>query len=157
MDAPGFTDLREPVFEERPAMRLAGLSGDFAREQMDQIPALWQRFNAELLSLPSGAWVGEATYGVVYPTPIMRYVCAVGLTQAATLPHGWVEENIPARHYAIFAETGGVAAIRRVWPAIFNHWLPHSGRKLAPGALLESYPPSWPQSGDFEIWIPLEP
>ena len=59
--------------------------------------------------------------------------------------------------YAVFAATGGVTMIRRVWVTIWTDWLPKSTIKLAQSKpMLEWYPEDWVRSGDFEIWVPIE-
>ena len=139
-----------------PALRIAGLSGEYTRETTVEIPKQWDDFNAQLAASEYRAV--ESTYGVVYPMALMRYVSGIELPEGAAVPEPWAEVTVPAQRYAVFAETGGIEAIRAAWQMIFSEWLPKSGLELTPppsGAMLERYPEDWLLSGDFEIWLPL--
>jgi AraC family transcriptional regulator len=144
----------QPRLVEMPALRIAGLSGEYTRETTSEIPGQWDRFNAQLAQSTEYR-DATYTYGVVYPLARMRYVCGIELTGDAAVPEPWVEVTVPAQRYAVFAETGGIEAIRVAWTAIFAEWLPKSGMELASGAMIERYPENWIDSGDFEIWLPL--
>ena len=145
--------LREPKFVDGGRMRVAGFEGFYTREQTAEIPAQWERFNAVLETADGRA--DEWTYGVTYPLPVMRYLTAIALEEGAPLPADWVEEEVPARRYAVFAEGGGVEGIRKTWMAIFAEWLPGSGMKVAGEPMLERYDDEWMRTGEFEIWIPV--
>jgi len=147
--------LAEPGYVDGPAMRVVGLSGEYTREQTGEIPRQWEQFNGELYRAGLPGRVDDWTLGVVYPTAPMRYVTGVEIDAAADTPAGWVEVTVPAQRYAVFRETGGVAAIRRVWMTIFSDWLPKSGVKVGEGPMVERYPEDWVTTGDFEIWIPV--
>jgi len=151
MDAE-LVELAEPRYVDGGEMRVAGLSGEYTREQTSEIPKQWDKFNAELFA---AGLADDWTYGVVYPLATMRYVTGVVVAQDAVVPEGWVEVAVPAQRYAVFAATGGIAMIRRVWVTIFTEWLPKSGMKPTDGPMLERYPEDWASSGDFEIWIPV--
>ena len=154
MDDVELVTLPEPRLVDVPDMHVAGLSMDYTRERMGEIPQQWERFNTELDQ--SGLPARVASYGVVYPMATMRYLTAVDTDPGAKLPEGWMHETIPAQRYAIFAATGGIPMIRRVWVTIWTDWLPKSGIKLAQGKpMLEWYPEDWVRSGDFELWIPV--
>ena len=143
----------QPRLVEMPALRIAGLSGEYTRKTTAEIPKQWDEFNAQLAA--SEYHAAGSTYGVVYPLARMRYVSGIELADGAAAPEAWVEVTVPAQRYAVFAETGGVEAIRAAWQAIFAEWLPKSGLELTSGAMLERYPEDWLVSGDFEIWLPL--
>ena len=148
-------ELAEPRYADVPEMHVAGLSEEYTRERMGDIPKQWERFNAELAQsqLPSRV----ASFGIIYPEATMRYLTVVEAAPGATLPVGWISATIPAQRYAIFASTGGSAMIRRVWVTIWTEWLPKSATKLAQGQpMLEWYPEDWIRSGDFEIWLPVQ-
>jgi AraC family transcriptional regulator len=66
---------------------------------------------------------------------------------------------VPKREYAVFQHRGHVAGVRSTFVAIWNDWLPKSGRQVAEAPSFERYGPEFnPQTGlgGFEIWIPLE-
>ena len=143
--------LAEPRYVDAPALRIAGLTGEYTREQTIDIPKQWDKFNADLFA---AGLADNWTYGVVYPLATMRYVTGVEV-QGASFPPSWTEVIIPAQRYVVFAETGGLPNIRPVWMTIFQSWLPKSGLKAADGPMLERYPADWVTSGNFEIWIPV--
>lgn len=147
--------VKVPRVVEGGAMRVAGTSAEYTRETTGEIIGQWMRFNAELPSLEV-VRLPEETYGVIYPLAKMRYVCAVERVGDWPLPAGWVEVEVPAQRYAVFADTGGVARIRELWPAIYGEWLPGSGMETTDGPMLEKYPGDWVTSGDFEIWVPVK-
>jgi AraC family transcriptional regulator len=148
--------LKEPKIVSGETLHFAGIDGHYTRERTGDIPALWDRFNPMLYAsaLKPADW--EVTYGVIYPGEPMRYLCGIGVDGQTPLPEAWVQVEIPPQRYAIFAETGGVAAIRAVWPLIYSEWLPRSGYKTTGGPMLERYDAGWNKAGDFEIWIPVE-
>ncbi len=145
-------ELPQPRFVDGGAMRVAGLTGSYTREQTGDIPKQWDRFNGELdrSGLPY-----DDTLGVVYPLATMQYVSGVEIQPDAALPEGWVEVTVPPQRYAVFAGAGGIPTIRQFFAAIFMEWLPKSGKKVADGPMIERYPHTWVTSGDFEIWIPV--
>ena len=145
--------LADPSFVDGKRMRLAGLEGHYTREQVEQVPGQWDRFNAVLDDAPGRA--DEWTYGVIYPNEVMRYLTALALEESAALPAGWVEAEVPERRYAVFAEGGGVEGIRKAWMSVFSEWLPKSGMKVAGEPMLERYDDDWIKTGKFEIWIPV--
>jgi AraC family transcriptional regulator len=146
-------ELAPPKYIDAPAMRVAGLSGEYTRATTDQIPKQWEKFNAQLFA---AGLADDWTLGVVYPTALMRYITGVEIAADAPVPEGWIVVTVPAQRYAIFAETGGIPAIRRAFAAIFTEWLPRSGMKPSDGPMIERYPEDWMTSGNFEIWIPLQ-
>jgi len=146
-------ELAEPRYVDGAEMRVAGLSGEYTREQTAEIPGQWEQFNGQL---ERSGLAYDSTLAVVYPLARMRYVSGIEVAPEAALPEGWVEVTVPAQRYAVFAETGGVPSIRRAWVTIFMDWLPKSGTKLTDGPMLERYPGNWMESGDFEIWIPVD-
>ena len=147
--------LAKPRFVDAGPMRVCGLSGEFTRAMVGEIPALWTRFNEQLAAVKPDGRVGDQTYGVVYPLAVMRYVCGAQMEDGAAGPEGWVEVTVPAAQYAVFSGTGGILAIRQFWIAIFSEWLPNSGVQQADGPMVECYPGDWIDSGNFEIWIPV--
>jgi AraC family transcriptional regulator len=145
--------LAEPTFMDGPAMRVVGLSGEYTRETTDQIPKQWDQFNAQLFA---AGLADNWTLGVVYPTAKMRYVSGVEIAADAEPAPEWIEVTVPAQRYAVFAETGGIAMMRRTFVAIFSDWLPKSGVKPTDGPMIERYPEDWSKTGNFEIWIPVD-
>jgi AraC family transcriptional regulator len=155
MDKVELVTLPEPRLVDSPELNLAGLSVDYTRERMGEIPQQWERFNTELDQ--SGLPARVASYGVVYPMATMRYITGVEIEPGAKLPEGWISATLPTQRYAVFAATGGIPMIRRVWVTIWTDWLPKSTIKLAQSKpMLEWYPEDWIRSGDFEIRVPIE-
>ena len=86
---------------------------------------------------------GEAgTYWVCAPT-------------TAELPEGLEERTIPALTYAIFEGRGVHATMADMFKAIMTDWLPNSGFEYAGGPDLEVYLEPDPETGKYEIWIPV--
>ena len=70
--------LEPPRFERGKAILVAGLKGHYRVQQVEGIPAQWQRFAPYLGTLPGQ--VGRKTYGVCYQgdeTCSFDYLCGV--------------------------------------------------------------------------------
>ncbi len=158
MDMLTLEQLGEPRFLEAATLRVAGLAGEYTMEQIGEIPKQWRRFMAELDEL--GARTGES-YGIVLGERgrPMRYVCGVRALELSRVPKEWETVEIPGQPYAVFAGKGGVRLIRQFWAAIWNVWLPASGRTVREGPMVEWYAPDFDgeAGGAFEIRIPVEP
>jgi AraC family transcriptional regulator len=147
--------LKAPRLVDGAAMRVAGLEGHYTREQTGEIPRQWDRFNPQWVSSPLRT-PDDVTYGVIFASTPMRYVCGVVVSDEAQVPEGWVAVDLPAQSFAVFAETGGVEGLRATWPAIYQQWLPTSGYKQVAGPMLERYDDRWADAGEFEIWVPVQ-
>ncbi len=152
MDAMTPEELGEPEVREVAGLRVVGLSGEYTMEQTVEIPKQWGRLNA---ALDENGWTG-ATYAVVSRTTPMRYVSGVEVGKLKTLPDDWVEVEVPAQRYAVFAHKGGVEVIRRVWMGLGMHWMEAHKGEVGDGPMVEYYAAMFGMGDDrFEIWVPL--
>ena len=153
---------REPRFAEGGRMLIAGLRGHFKREEIDRIPAQWQRLAA------MGEIAGRVSR-VEYAVVLMMgdgcdYVSGYEVSASAELPAEFDSIEIPAERYAVFAHEGHVSRMRYTFDAIFNQWLPASGMELVRSIentpwCVERYGERFnPQTGmgDVEIWVPVK-
>ena len=145
MEPMTLAELGEPRYMEREAFVVAGLADEYTQATTIEIPKQWQRLDA------------RATYGVVYATQPMRYVCGIDAAAVAHLPEGWLRDAVPAQRYAVFSGQGGIPMMRRMWPGLFQHWVPLHAGKLSDGPRIEFYPEKFGIGHDcFEIWLPLK-
>jgi AraC family transcriptional regulator len=161
----GLTVLEPPRFEHRKPLRLAGLRRHIGTDGLSDITLLWQEFRRRRSAL-TGV-VGLTAYGVVIHSAHgaggVDYLAAVEVASLASMPEGFEDIGIPAHHYAIFAHRGDVSTLKHTMMAIWNRWLPTSGRVLAhPDAdspdMIEYYGEDFdPQtgSGSIEVWLPV--
>lgn len=150
--------LDEPRYVAGKAMLVAGLSSHFNYEDINGIPALWQRLVAHWGHIPER--VGTVSYGVCHAADDngVDYLAGVEVKSFSDLPAEFSRLRIPEQQYAVFTHRGHVAAIKGTFHAIWNDWLPQSGRKPAESPTFERYDERFdPQTGNgtVEIWIPL--
>jgi AraC family transcriptional regulator len=156
--------IADPDIRDSGAILVAGMRQRFTHETRGGIPALWQRFAADIGHIP-GEKPGT-TFGIVLSEDGDRdgfdYQVGVEVKSLDDLPENLAGLRIPARRYAIFQHTGHVSTVGTTCGAIFGDWLPRSGRQLAGGSMqlieryhLSRFDPRTGQGG-FEIWIPLE-
>lgn len=154
---------KEPVrFADGPAMLMAGLrrTHSFA-DVPTAIPAQWNEFMAIAAQLGD---VSKGTYGVICgadpKAEWMEYMPAVEVSSFDGLADEIGRVRVPAAHYAVFEHRGSIATIGVTWQAIFNDWLPASGRTPANSPDFEYYGDEYDpvaESGLVEIWLPIEP
>jgi AraC family transcriptional regulator len=151
-------ELSEPRFLEAPSRTFAGLSSHYSMETSGNIPAQWQRLTPWFDRLPSKE--PGVSWGVIFNATdegTFDYLCGVEVAPAR-LPPDIVALALGPQRYAVFAHPGHVSQMRSVIQGIWNRWLPRSGRKAAPAAMLESYGTGFDArtgNGGFEIWLPL--
>lgn len=154
------TDLPPPVIESRPPMRFAGLSERIDMSNPGGFAALWQKFGAHLGHIPGAA--GPAAYGIVVSADdsACHYMAGVELTVSADVPPEFRELRAPARRWARFAHRGHISTIRSTIRAVYDQWLPASGRTQAEDtSFIEYYGPDFNPldgTGTVEIWIGLD-
>jgi AraC family transcriptional regulator len=158
-------NIPEPRFENGRAMLMAGTRVQYTSQDMDNIPAQWERFAKHIGKLSNE--VGRAAYGLCFnfvKTPFsFDYMCAVEISAAGHLPGDFVTAETPARRYAIFRHDEHVSKIRDTIDFIWNKWLPNSGHTALVGQpekpyMIERYGEGFdPQKGmgDIQLWIPL--
>jgi AraC family transcriptional regulator len=157
--------LEAPRFEEGKAMLIAGLSGSFTMETMNEIPAQWQRFAPYIGKIPGQ--VGRVACGVCFKASNgstgVEYLSGVEVSSGSGLPSEFSLASIPAQRYAVFPHREHVSKLCETLDAI-SRWLPKSGLEAAQrdtGApdFFERYGEEFdPQSGmgGIEVWVPVK-
>lgn len=151
-----------PRFEDGPALLLAGLEETYAYNRTEGIPSLWQRFNTHFGNIPGQR--GDVAYGVCSQADAaagsFRYMAAVEVEDADSLPNGFSTLKLPKQRYAVFLHRGHISAISLTAQHIFGSWLPQSGLEHGQTPdLIERYDDRFdPESGMgvVELWIPIK-
>src|ERR1700759_4175948 len=160
MESTAFDTIAPPRFETGKAMLVAGVGERISFENSAGIPALWNRFHQHVHGLPGR--IGQVAYGVCTngdDTGYFDYIAGVEVADFSDLPRDFSRVRIPEQRYAVFSHTDHISTIRRTISAVWNHWLPSSGHKLAGGPAFEGYggqvdPVSG--NGGLEIWVPIK-
>ncbi len=153
-------NLEPPRFENGRPLLIAGLSGQYTTNTVDGIPAQWQRFSPHIGRIPGQ--VARTAYGVVFGSDGaggFEYLSGVEVADFSGTPAALSRIRIPSQRYAVFSHREHVSRIRNTMHAIWNMWLPASGRDFAEAPFFERYGEAFdPQTGmgDIEIWIPIE-
>jgi AraC family transcriptional regulator len=159
MESTAFDTIAPPRFETGKAMLVAGLGERISFDNSAGIPALWNRFHQHVHDLPGR--IGQVAYGVCTngdDTGYFDYIAAVEVADFSDLPRDFSRVRIPEQRYAVFSHTDHISTIRRTISAVWNHWLPSSGHKVADAPSFERYDEKFdPVSGNggLEIWVPL--
>ena len=163
MDSTEKVTLSPPVVEDRPALRIAGLSTHFTWKTMDTIPHLWQRFGPYL---PEMEYDGPPpAFGVNGPMPEgsvgFDYFAAAPLPKGKELLPGLTEMTLPAGIYARFRHEGHISKIRGTCAAVFETGIPALAREPDTRwfSMVEYYGPDFEPStglGTVEIWVKLK-
>jgi len=160
MESTAFDTIAPPRFETGKAMLVAGVGERISFDNGAGIPALWNRFHRDVHDLPGR--VGQVAYGVCTngdDTGYFDYIAAVEVADFSDLPRDFSRVRIPEQRYAVFSHTDHISTIRRTISAVWNHWLPSSGHKLADAPSFERYDEEFdPVSGNggLEIWVPIK-
>lgn len=146
-------------YEDGRALTLAGLAARFGMADLSGLPRLWQRFGPYIGHVPGAH--GHDSYGVCYNPDEQGgfdYLAGVEVSDLTGLPDGFSHLTLAPQHYAVFEHHGSLQGLKATFDAIFQQWLPASGKRQADAALFERYPagfePNGPQSM-MEIWLPL--
>lgn len=151
--------LEPPRFVQGRPMLVAGLGQRFEYENMDGIPALWERFHAHLGNM-AGEVEGVA-YGVMANSDDkgFDYICGAEVADFSDIDPALTRIRIPPQKYAVFSHRDHISTIRNTMHAIWAGWLPQSGHEVADAPSLERYGREFdPRSGTggLEIWIPIK-
>lgn len=164
-DASRQSTVEEPRFEDGRATLVAGYKQRFTGPDVKNISLLWQRFAPHIGKTPGQ--VGQLAYGLcsnMNPSPFsFESMAGVEVSGPTGLPTDFSVTSIPAMRYVIFTHHGSVSNISKTIDAIFQQWLPNSGKSfLQPTPdvpyMIERYDERFdPQtaSGDVELWIPV--
>ena len=159
MDSTASDNLQAPRFETGKPLLVAGVGDRFSHENGAGIPGLWRRFHQSIADVPGR--VGQVAYGVCCngdDAGNFDYIAGVEVSDFSDLPREFSRVRIPQQKYAVFTHREHVATIRRTIDAIWNHWLPASGFKMADAPTFERYDDKFDPvtgNGGFEIWVPI--
>ena len=160
MTSTAFDTIASPRFETGKAMLVAGVGERISFDDSAGIPALWNRFHRDVHDLPGR--IGQLAYGVCTngdDTGYFDYIAAVEVADFSDLPRDFNRVRIPEQRYAVFSHTDHISTIRRTISAVWNHWLPASGHKLADAPSFERYDEKFDSvsgNGGLEIWVPIK-
>ena len=154
--------LKEPEIRREGAWNLVGMrERHLLALSAAEGPAHWRRFMAgpyaEIACKRPGPPVGAA---YTLDDESYDYLCAAPVTQFAQPPRGCENLVIPPAEYAVFLHESNVSRINETYRAIYDVWLPASGRQLAEAPSLDTYTDAFdPRTGEggVRLWIPLKP
>jgi len=162
MDSAEKVTLAPPVVEDRPALRIAGLSSYFTFQTMDAIPHLWQRFGQYLPEMRIDG--PPPAFGISGPMPEgsegFDYFAGAPLPKGGDPLPGLIEMTLPAGTYARFTHEGHISGIRATCAAIYEAGIPELGREPDNRwfSFVEYYGPDFEPStgmGTVEVWVKL--
>lgn len=153
--------LEAPRFELTGELKFIGLAEPFGYGETAHIPNQWRRFMAEfyprITHKSQPIPVGIVTSNTDGDTDLC-YTCAAEVSRFDTAPAGLVNLAVKPASYAVFAHNRHVAELPQTYAAIWNDWLPASGRKPAEAPSLERANATFdPRTGEggVTLWIPL--
>ena len=129
--------------------------------EIAQIPSQWRRFMADFYpriehksqSIP----VGIMTSGAEADSDLC-YTCAVEVSRFNTTPEGLVTLAVKPASYVVFPHNRHITELTQTYTAIWNDWLPASGRKPAEAPSFEKPNATFDTrtgEGGVTLWIPL--
>jgi AraC family transcriptional regulator len=162
MDSTPATNLQPPRFETAKAMLVAGIGERYNHCDNGgaNIPNQWQVFQQKAGDIPDR--VGSLAYGVCCngdDSGNFDYIAGVEVSDFSDLPREFARVRIPAQRYVVFSHAEHISTIRRTVAAIWNHWLPQSGLKVADAPNFERYDEKFDPAtgnGGLEIWVPVK-
>jgi len=125
---------------------------------------LWTRFTAEQEQIKNQ--VPSPYYGINFYTKDYNpetnegygYMAAVEVTDATSIPAGFVSRKIAASDYAVFTHTGPIDGIGALYGYIFGEWMQTTTLKPKMQEVFEVYGCDYnPESDDnsVQIWVPV--
>lgn len=154
------TKLEPPRIVSGKPRLVAGLQTRLDDGNTSGIPMLWQRFGPHIGHVPGQ--LGTACYGVCLNAEdgSFDYLAGVEVRSADALPNGFTIARLAAMEHAVFTHRDHISSIKNTFMAIWQDWLPNSGRKAAEAPCYEVYDERFDArsgNGVTEIWIPLQP
>jgi AraC family transcriptional regulator len=149
----------EPRIEKLGALTVVGLSRQQNLANAQAIPGQRLQFMTRYEEIDNKA----ETIPVSVTTDMdgegnFSYLTGVVVSPAGTPPKGLVVQSIPAQTYAVFTHSGHTSEIPKTYAAIWDQWVPQSGKVVSDGPWLEKHLPTFnPRTGlgGIEIWIPV--
>jgi AraC family transcriptional regulator len=149
----------EPRIEKLGPLTVVGLARQQSLAHTQAIPGQWQQFMTMYEEIDNKAdpipvsvttgMDGEGNFS---------YLTGVVVSSAGSPPKGLVAQSVPAQTYAVFTHSGHVSEIAKTYIAIWDQWIPRSGKVVSDGPWLEKHLPTFnPRTGlgGIEIWIPV--
>lgn len=149
----------EPRIEKLGALTVVGLTRRQNLANAQAIPGQWQQFMTRYEEIDNKA--EEIPVSVTTDMDgdgNFSYLTGVVVTSAGAPPKGLVVQHIPPQTYAVFTHSGHTSEIPKTYAAIWDQWVPQSGKVVSDGPWLEKHLPTFnPRTGlgGIEIWIPL--
>ena len=149
----------EPRIEKYGPLIVIGLSRQHNLANTQTIPGQWQQFMTRYEEIENKAeeipisvttdMDGEGNFS---------YLTGVVVSSAGAPPKGLAAQKVPAQTYAVFTHSGHVSEIPKTYAAIWDQWVPQSGKVVSDGPWLEKHLPTFNTRtglGGVEIWIPV--
>lgn len=137
------------------------LSGERS-DNMQVIPALWQRLYARRHDLPDCTIDRISVIGGIAQKMAegnLEYLAGVMVSDATVdVPQGMEKRQVPAGEYAVFTHRGPVRNLEHTKNYIYGSWLPKSGRQRADGPQFSLYNENFDPNGETSeiyLYIPL--
>lgn len=146
--------------EKREAIRIVGVSSPLEKE-MDKnfeiVPGMWAKAATTGLMGRLAGMIEEEPKGLLGVSSCndeedWRYYIAVATNKEAD---DLEEFYVPKATWAIFSETGTNISMKELEKQIVTDWLPTSGYEYANAPDMEVFIDPDPQSGRYEVWIPV--
>ena len=152
------TDLPKVTarFEQRPEVRLAGVSRWFTLETRARIPALWEEVVADI----GHVMRGNITFGACYDFGEDGFTYMVGFVDDGRIDTEHLDHvTLPAGDYAVFDHDGHISTIDETWTAIFEGWMPTAEVSPGEGPEFELYSKDFDPAkpGGVSVNIPVVP
>jgi len=155
----GRADVASARLERAGPMSFVGLWGHYAFSAIRDIPEQWARFMRAYQHIPHKADCAPVGISIGFDGDgEFDYLCAVQVVDGGWAPPELARLDVAAQSYAVFQHRGHVATIRSTYTAIWNHWLPESGRTARDAPIIERHNPAFDPGtglGGLEIWIPV--
>ena len=152
--------IAEPRIATGTAMLIAGFSGHFSVDNTQGIPLLWQKIAPHFGHIPGQR--EYVAYGASYNCDefgAFDYIAGTEVTSFGGLPEEFARLSVPEQLCAVFEHRGHITGIAQTYKAIWQDWLPKSGREPAIGVTLERMDERFDGAtgnGVLEIWVPLK-
>ena len=151
--------LEEPRVETLGEQLFVGLPELVTYGNTQTVAGQWQRFMSgpygaienKTPSIPVGIALESDDDGI-------RYVCAAEVTRFGKIPEGLIKVTLAPQTYLVFAHNDHISTLRHTYDAIWNEWIPASGRTVAEAPSLDCHNETFDTrtgNGGVTIWIPV--
>ena len=151
--------LEEPRVETLGEQLFVGLPELVTYGNTQTVAGQWQRFMSgpygaienKTPSIPVGIALESDDDGI-------RYVCAAEVTRFGKIPEGLIKVTLAPQTYLVFAHNDHISTLRHTYDAIWNEWMPASGRTVAEAPSLDRHNQTFDTrtgNGGVTIWIPV--